>query len=75
MNNLFYTVNPEKDGSGRGAICRDPNNVVGTTVWSHTVTTRDIDAGKPGILKVCLAAYSCLRVGKTPQEASKESGV
>jgi hypothetical protein len=59
---FFYKVNTNQDGSGRASICRDPINVLQTTIWSHTVTARDINAGKPGILEVCLAAYNELRI-------------
>lgn len=75
MNNLFFAVNPEQDGSGRAAVCTDPNNIVGTTVWSHTVTSYDRRNGSPSILKVCEIAFEALRKGKTPEQASKEAGV
>ena len=75
MSILFFAVNTEQNGSGRAAVCTDPNDVVSTTIWSHTVTDRDIEQGKIGILKVCEIAYSALKAGKTPQEASEEAGV
>ena len=72
---LFFVINPEQDGSGRAAVCRDPLNVAGTTIWSHTVTSRDVKNGKVGIVRVCEIAFHALRKGKTPQEASEEAGV
>lgn len=75
MKDLFFTITPETDGSGRAAVCTDPNNIVGTTVWSHTITSYDRRNGSPSILKVCEIAFNALRKGKTPAEASKEAGV
>jgi len=72
---LYFVTNPEHDGSGRAAICTNPNDVVTSTVWSHTVTSADIKKGKPGILKVCSIAYTALKGGKSREEASKEAGV
>lgn len=75
MNDLFFVCNPEQNGSGRAAVCRNPLDVAGTTVWSHTVTDRDIQQGKLPIMKVCSIAYQALKAGKTPAQASEEAGV
>ena len=72
---LYFVTNPELDGSGRAAICTNPDNIVSSTVWSHTVTSKDIQQGKPGILKVCEIAYRSLKAGKSREDASKEAGV
>ena len=75
MKDLFFTISPESNGSGRAAICRDPLNVAGSTIWSHTITNHDRRNGAPSIVKVCEIAFNALRKGKTPAQASKEAGV
>lgn len=75
MKDLFFTVTPENDGSGRGVVCTDPNNIVQSTIWSHTVTAHDIRSGKPSIARVVQIAFLALRKGATPAQASEEAGV
>jgi len=75
MNNLFFVINPEENGSGRAAVCTNPLDVAGSTVWSHTVTSHDRRNGAPSITKACQIAFNALRKGKTPAQASEEAGV
>lgn len=75
MKDLFFVINPESNGSGRAAICRDPLNVAGSTIWSHTITNHDRRNGSPSVTKVCEIAFNALRKGKTPAQASEEAGV
>jgi hypothetical protein len=75
MKDLFFTISPEADGSGRGVVCTDPLNITQSTVWSHTVTSADIRSGKTNITRVVQIAFGALRKGATPAQASEEAGV